>query len=331
MDKLKDRWNTMPLAGKASAAYAFCNIIQKSISFITLPLFTRLLTTEQYGQVTVYNSWLAIITIFITLNLAYGSFSPAMMRFEKDRDGYISSVEGICTFLASFFLLLYLPFHNFWNRLFDLPTELIVLMVAEILTSTAILLWSGKQRFDFNYKSIIAVSLLASFAAPLLAYLFIVYTKEKGIYLDTPKTGKTRTVYFSAETSKLLQDLKDQQKEDVQRRVARLLKEGKPLTIEKASIPEWVFTEKGYCTPIHPQSPNRYFKKFSEKHGIEIHPHMLRHSFASVAITNGADIASVSEVLGHADKSTTLRMYTHADEVSKRKAANVVLSAIKLA
>lgn len=157
------------------------------------------------------------------------------------------------------------------------------------------------------------------------------YTKEKGIYLDTPKTGKTRTVYFSAETSKLLQDLKDQQKEDVQRRVARLLKEGKPLTIEKASIPEWVFTEKGYCTPIHPQSPNRYFKKFSEKHGIEIHPHMLRHSFASVAITNGADIASVSEVLGHADKSTTLRMYTHADEVSKRKAANVVLSAIKLA
>ena len=61
---------------------------------------------------------------------------------------------------------------------------------------------------------------------------------------------------------------------------------------------------------------------------IDIHPHLLRHSFASVAITSGADIASVSEVLGHADKATTLRMYTHADEESKRRAAGIVLQAI---
>ena len=49
---------------------------------------------------------------------------------------------------------------------------------------------------------------------------------------------------------------------------------------------------------------------------------------ASAAITNGADIASVSEVLGHADKATTLRMYTHADEESKRRAADLVFKAI---
>lgn len=154
------------------------------------------------------------------------------------------------------------------------------------------------------------------------------YTKEKGIYLDTPKTGKTRNVYFSAATGKLLEQLKDQQKADTKRRTDRLVKEGKPLPLEKVSIPEYVFTEKGYCTPMHPQAPNRYFQKFGEKVGIEIHPHKLRHSFASVTITNGADIASVSEVLGHADKSTTLRMYTHADEESKRRAAGVLLQAI---
>ena len=157
------------------------------------------------------------------------------------------------------------------------------------------------------------------------------YTKEKGVYLDTPKTGKTRIVYFSSETSKLLRELKEQQKADTKRREERLQKEGKPLSLEKIKIPEWIFTEKGYCTPIHPQSPNRYFKKFGDRYGIEIHPHMLRHSFASVAITNGADIASVSEVLGHADKSTTLKMYTHADEESKRRASKIVLEAIRQA
>lgn len=154
------------------------------------------------------------------------------------------------------------------------------------------------------------------------------YTKEKGIYLDTPKTGKTRDVYFSETTKKLLKQLQAQQKADTERRKQRLIKEGKPLDIAKVTVPEYVFTEKGYSSPMHPQSPNRYYKKFGDKYGIEIHPHMLRHSFASVAITNGADIASVSEVLGHADKSTTLRMYTHADEESKRRAAGIVLTAI---
>ncbi|MBR4658272.1 MAG: tyrosine-type recombinase/integrase [Clostridia bacterium] len=37
-----------------------------------------------------------------------------------------------------------------------------------------------------------------------------------------------------------------------------------------------------------------------------LHPHKLRHTFASIAITNGADAASVSETLGHSDKAVTL-------------------------
>ena len=68
---------------------------------------------------------------------------------------------------------------------------------------------------------------------------------------------------------------------------------------------------------------------FGRHYGVKIHPHKLRHSFASVAIINGADIASVSETLGHSDKAVTLRMYTHANEESKRKAAGIVLTAIK--
>ena len=76
----------------------------------------------------------------------------------------------------------------------------------------------------------------------------------------------------------------------------------------------YVFTQEGSPEPIHPQSPARYLQNFAKKYGVQgLHPHKLRHSFASIAITNGADIASVSEKLGHTDKAVTLRMYTHAD------------------
>lgn len=83
---------------------------------------------------------------------------------------------------------------------------------------------------------------------------------------------------------------------------------------------------------MHPQSPTQYMKKFAARYGVnDLHRHKLRHSFASVAITNGADVASVSEKLGHTDKSTTLRMYTHADEESVKRAGDIFRQALEAA
>ena len=180
MGKLKAKWDNIPLTAKVSIAYAVCSIIQRCLSFITLPLFTRLLTTEQYGQYTVYQSWQGILSIFLTLNLAYGSFSTAMVKFEKDREGYISSVEGVCLLLSAIFFAVYLPLQVFWNKLFELPTLFVCILVAEILGTTAIQLWSGKKRFEFKYKSVIAVTLGISVASPLLAYILVISSEEKG-------------------------------------------------------------------------------------------------------------------------------------------------------
>lgn len=137
------------------------------------------------------------------------------------------------------------------------------------------------------------------------------YTAEKGIYLDTPKSRKIRTIDIDPAITALLWELR--------------------LDQSQKAISQYVFTQEGSSEPIHPQTPTRYMQKFAKRYGIEhLHPHKLRHSFASVAIVNGADIASVSEKLGHADKSTTLRLYTHADQESIKQASNIFREAIKL-
>lgn len=138
------------------------------------------------------------------------------------------------------------------------------------------------------------------------------YTSAKGVYLDTPKNGHTRTVYAGGHTLALLRRLRTEQ--------------------SQKSISGYVFTREASPEPMHPQSPTRYLKKFSERYGVpDLHPHKLRHTFASIAITNGADVASVSEALGHSDKAVTLRMYTHADQESISQAAQIVREAIKKA
>lgn len=159
----------------------------------------------------------------------------------------------------------------------------------------------------------------------------ICYTPEKGVYIDVTKTGRERVVYFSQEVAALLKQYRNEQIAATARRKARLIKDNQPLQLGKIVNPDYVFTERGNSDPMHPDAVNRFFQKFGKKHGIEIHAHKLRHSFASLAIVNGSDIASVSEVLGHADKATTLRVYSHADEESKRRAAGIVAAAIKQA
>ena len=133
VNKLKQKWNQIPLTVKVSVAYAVCSILQKCLSFLTLPLFTRLLTTEQYGQYTIYTSWSGILIIFLTLNLSAGSFQTAMIKYEDKRAEYISSIQGICILLSCIFLIIYLPFREIWNRIFELPTFLVLLMVSEII------------------------------------------------------------------------------------------------------------------------------------------------------------------------------------------------------
>lgn len=64
---------------------------------------------------------------------------------------------------------------------------------------------------------------------------------------------------------------------------------------------------------------------FSKKYNLpHINPHSFRHSYASILISEGTDIVTVSKMLGHANTSMTTDIYSHAIEESKRKATECI-------
>ena len=83
---------------------------------------------------------------------------------------------------------------------------------------------------------------------------------------------------------------------------------------------DWIFTQwNGKIMNIH--TPTNWWRKFSEKLGIEgVTFHGLRHTAASFMIMNNVPITTVSSVLGHADVTTTLKIYSHVIEDTKSAA-----------
>lgn len=174
-----NKYKNMPVQVKASLWFLICSFLQKGISTITTPIFTRLLSTEEYGQYNVFNSWLGIVTIFATLNLFYGVYTQGLVKFSDERDVFSSSLQGLTTSLISVCTIIYLCFHDFWNNIFSLTTVQMLAMFIMIWTSAAFNFWSAEQRVLYRYKILVIITLLVSLFKPLIGIILVVNSEDK--------------------------------------------------------------------------------------------------------------------------------------------------------
>jgi integrase/recombinase XerD len=100
--------------------------------------------------------------------------------------------------------------------------------------------------------------------------------------------------------------------------VRRYLSRGRPY-LDRRHRPELFLNAKG--GPLTRAGAFLILRRLAEIAGLEptrVHPHLLRHSFATHLLEGGADLRSVQEMLGHADLSTT-ELYTHVSDTRRRE------------
>ncbi len=130
---------------------------------------------------------------------------------------------------------------------------------------------------------------------------------ERGEFNVRGKGGKNRVVFLSDQASKKIKEY-----------LAKRADNAKPLFIHYSGVKEDL--DDGEYMRLTPRSIQRIVSRYAHLCGItkKVTPHMLRHSFATDLLINGADIRSVQAMLGHASITTT-QIYTHLTNTRLRE------------
>lgn len=196
--KLKG-YRNLPAPVKASLWYTVSNVMQKGMALLATPIFTRLMTKDQYGEYAIFMSWYNILAIATTLNLHQGSYDKGLLLYEKQERGFTSSMLGLCAVLCTGFLLVYLLFQDVWTQVLELSPVMMGAMFLLLYTAPASDFWAARERFNYRYKKYVAITLattVLSMALGVVGVLSTDYKAEARVYTDVAAKSLFAIILF---------------------------------------------------------------------------------------------------------------------------------------
>lgn len=176
-----EKYNKSSIQVKAALWYMVCSVVQKAVAFCTTPIFTRIMSTDDFGLYTVYNSWYWIVAVFATLNLYCGAFNNGMFDYKNERDFYTSTIQGLSTTISTILFVIYLFAYEKVYQATGLTLMMGILMYLEVLTSPALSFWLARQRFEYRYKAMTFVTLGIAVFRPVFSAVIVLLSANKGI------------------------------------------------------------------------------------------------------------------------------------------------------
>lgn len=180
LKKVYQKYKQMPVVAKAAIWFVLCTVLQKCIAFITVPIFTRIMPAEEYGMYSTYLSWYSILTIVCTLNMHSCIYSNSLAKSKEERksDEDAVSMLSLSWTLTFVLFIIYIVFHDFFNKIIGLPTALVSLIFAQILFEPPVSFWSMKQRFNYKYIKMVIRTIAMVICNTVLGIVFVILSKN---------------------------------------------------------------------------------------------------------------------------------------------------------
>ena len=157
---------------RSGLGYTIGNVLIKGINFLTLPIFSRLLSSEEFGVYNVFASYDLILFVIVGLAL-HTSIQSANLEFRGKINSYTSSISLIYILNGLLLLGIVVLFRQQLSRLMDLPPAAITLLVLGSFSSAVITLYNIRISLEYSYKKYLLVSACSSFSNIALSLVLI--------------------------------------------------------------------------------------------------------------------------------------------------------------
>ncbi len=173
LEHAKEKTHKLRLPVRTSLSFFAFLSLGRASTFLTTPLFTRLLTPEEYALTPLYYTWLSVFTTLATLDLTGSILLSGLSRHRKEGERYLSSATSLTLTTALSLFLIVLLFHRQISTLTGLPTRLLFLMFLQILSGIVLSSVECRARFYYQPKRAIPSILASACLSPILAFLLI--------------------------------------------------------------------------------------------------------------------------------------------------------------
>ncbi len=126
-----------------------------------------------------FQSWVAIFTIFCTLNLYAAAFNKGRLVYKGEESALESSLLALATTITLSIFLLFCFAPDYWSRLLGLSPFLVALMFVEIITVSAFEFWASRQRFAYRYRALVALTIAINVVSLCVGIVAILNTDAK--------------------------------------------------------------------------------------------------------------------------------------------------------
>ena len=165
---------------RAGSLYLIGNLFNKGIAFFTIIIYTRILSTYDYGIINTYSSWVGIISMVLGMSLQ-NSVRIAFVDFKEKIDQFLSSIISLTIVVGAAFSVLIVGVALLTNVNFNIG--LIVLCLSQSLFSAIIEDYSMYLMMNYKYKLRTILLIIPNFVSTVVSVVLIVFFMENNAYL----------------------------------------------------------------------------------------------------------------------------------------------------
>lgn len=193
--------NNNAKALKSGFWYLIANFAVKAMALITTPVFTRLLTKEQFGDYSNWFSWTSIAVIIVTMSVE-SSLISAKYDYRNRINQYGLSLISLVLLSTAIWTAIINCFSGFFSDVLSVKILYMNLMLLYCFCYAVINIFQISERYQYGYKKAVFVALLVSLTTAILSILLVLNMQDAlagrvlGTVIPPVVIGGILTVWF---------------------------------------------------------------------------------------------------------------------------------------